>query len=350
MTILEQLTTGTVPIPVILDTDGGSSDRGDYQALATAMYLHRTGKIRLIGVCVTCADDYSAPATRAQLDFWGMTEVPVGAYKNSDILAGVGGPSLAVRDTFKAGGSRNDAQYQAPALFYGGLLADEDDGSVLVVWGGFVNSIATFLNASAANVTLWNSKVKAVGCIGGQWPNSSSAASPVGNFASAGRGEWNIGGAGSAAEGVAEAQAVVDLITKSTVLHYWHGVEICGNTGNSPALADFISTTLPQTWNSATNPVKSGFGTTSRTSWDPMGVFAAYQLAAFGTANTYYDRNQIATPTVSVVAGTAGQNASVAGSSNNYYLTPKLGALTLAQWRTKMQGLINALQPNDPSL
>lgn len=320
-------------IPFILDTDGGSSDIGDLPGIAQVIHWHRMGVINLLGICVTAGDIYSGPAVRACLDWYGLTSIPVGAYKSADIHTPVSGPSKTIRDAFLPSASRDDATYKDPATFYSDALTGQAAGSVVVTWGGFANSIAEFLNASAANKTLWNAKVKHVVPIAGQWPNSSTAASPAGTFTSTGRGEWNLGGSDADPIGALEAQAATDFFTHSTVPHYCHGVEICGNVGS---LGNFIVSSIPSAW-ATTNPLRLGFGGSSRTAWDPMGSEAGLAIALNGvTDNPYWSTTQITTPVIDLGGADVGQNTSSAGSSNNYYLSPKVGLLTTAQWRTAM--------------
>ena len=334
-------------IPFILDTDGGSSDKGDIISIAHSIYLHRTGLINLLGIMVTCGDDYSAPASRAILDYYGLTDIPVGAYKGTDahVGGGAGTPSRLIRDAFDASGLRTDAIYADPDDFYRDILNTQANASVVVSWSGFANSIAAFLNASDANKALWNAKVKLVSCVAGQWPNSSDGASPAGNFAAAGRGEWNLGGSDAGAVGAAEAQAAADFITHSTVTHHWHGIEMCGNTGDSPALGDFITSAIPPAW-ATSNPLRLGCGTTARTAWDIMGDSSGFHWAWDGlTGSTYWDRTQITAPVIDVSGADQAHNSSSAGSSNNYYLSPDVGPLSTANWRTLMSQVWNALIP-----
>lgn len=334
--------TATIPMPFIHDEDGGSTDKGDLAALVAAIQFNRLQQISLSAAIVTCGDVFTAPATRDILDFYSLQAVPLGAYMGVDchVGGGAGTPARMIRDRDLPAATRSN--YTDAATLYQTVLTAVPNNSVIVYVGGFLNSIAQFLNASGANVTLWNQKVRAVILAAGQWPNSSSTASPAGNFLNTGGGEWNVGGsdAGSSV-GAAEAQAATDFVSKSTVPHYWHGVEICGNVGNSPALAEFINSTIPDTW-STTNPAKFGWGSGTRTAWDIMGVIAAVNIGLYGANNPYWTVNQIATPTFSTAQATAGQNTSTAGSSKNFYLTPNLGALTLTQWRTAMSTLCNS--------
>jgi hypothetical protein len=339
-------------IPMVLDTDGASSDIGDLPGVAHVIHWHRMGIINLLGICVTAGDIYAAPAVRACLDWYGLTAIPVGAYKGTDVHVGAGGgssPAKTIRDAFDATGSRDDATYDDPVTFYDDILTGQADDSVVVVWGGFANSIADFLNDSAANATLWNDKVKLVGCIAGQWPNSSSSASPAGNFNITGRGEWNLGGSDSGATGANEAQAAVDFIALSTVPHYWHGVEICGNVGDDPLLSNFIVSRIPGAW-ATTNPLRLGFGNTTRTAWDEMGGLAALEIALNGLAgNPHWTGTQIATPTIDVSGADQGHNSSSAGSSNNWYLVPNsgVGSMSAAEWRTAMARQVVQLMPRE---
>ena len=335
-------------IPCILDTDGGSGDKGDLAMLASTIYRHRLGQINLLGVMVTCGDDFTAPATRAILDFYGLTAIPVGAYKDTDahVDGGAGTPARLIRDRDRPADDRTNAIYKAPETFYNDILSAQANNSVVVCTGGFINSIAKFLNASAANKTLWNAKVRQATLHGGQYPNTSTAAAPAGNYLSTGPGNWNFGGsdAGTTGPGIAEAQAVADFITHSTVLHYWHGSDLCGNTGNSPILAEFVNSDIPSAW-PTTNPIRYGWGTGTRTAWDIMADTASFQLALMGTNNSYWSLNQINPPVFDVAGLDHGQMTTTTGTTNNYYLTPKLGALTLAQWRTLMTAVLNVTIP-----
>lgn len=333
-------------IPWILDNDGGSSDKGDYQDIVHAILMHRLGLIDLKAVMVTCGDDYTAPASRAILDHYGLTSVPVGAYMGTDAHVGGGGgtPSRTIRDALLPSATRAD--YSDAATVYGNVLAAVPDGSLVITASGFLNSLASYLNASGANVALFNVKVRLLGLTAGQFPNSSSSASPAGNFGAAGRGEWNLGGSDNSAVGVAEAQAAADVISKVTAPVYWHGIEICGNTGNDPSLSDLIAADIPTSGWTTANPIRLGWGTNARTAWDVMGSLSFLMTAKYGAAvNPLWTSNDISAPSITTSSGTHGHNSSSAGSSNHHYMSPKVGSLSTAQWRTLMSNICSSLMP-----
>jgi hypothetical protein len=339
-----QTARSAAPTPVIFDTDGGNGDVGDVIAGAGLIHAHLAGHINLLGVCVTTGDIYTAPAWRKILDYYGLTSIPVGAYQGIDchVGGGSGTPARTIRDTFRPTDDRTN--YSDPTTFYNSLLTGAGNASVVVVAIGPANSVAQFINSSTAHKTLWNQKVKSFYFAAGQWPNSSSSASPPGNYNASGVGEWNVGGSDASSVGVAEAQAAIDIVANSTAKHYWIGIEICGNTGNNPALGDFIASQVPNQW-PTTNPIGLAAAGTNRTAWDSNALRVALNYEIYGASNNFFTANQINAPTFSTTAATAGQNASSSGSSNNWYITPKLGPYTISEWRAAMTGMLNERIP-----
>lgn len=393
----------TSAIPYIYSTDSGTSDRGDFPGLAAAIQQHRIGRITLIGVMVSALDDFAGPTARVQLDYHGMQSVPVGTYQGTGTIPsnGAGGSAGLVRNHFKAtgfGSVRTD--YPSARVLYGQLLAAQPDDSVAVSIGGSFHCEADFLNAAPANVTLWNNKVRAVGCAAGQWPNSSSASTPAGNFLNTGNGEYNmrIG-----------PQQCADFIAMNTAPVYWHGVEICGDVGNAPlytasisgttmtvtgtpngfikapqfvlgsgvtantkivqqltgttgaagtyqvsisqtvastsmggvvnTLPVLVAWTSPTYWDQSVNPlIYPAF--VPRTAWDPIGLLALVDQLTQGDTQPYWATNRIAVPVIDL---TTGHNSSVGGIANHWYFSPRLtGAQTLAQWQAERSNSVSS--------
>lgn len=329
--------------PFLYLNDGGSTDIGDFGALAYVIHKHRMGQINLLGCMVDAGDDITAPATRAVLDYYGLTGIPVGAYKGSDIHVGgtTGTPARIVRDAFRPGDTRSNAIYNDPVTFYNALLPGQANGSVTTSAGGFLKSVADYLNSSNANKAVWNSKIKLFEITAGQFPNSSTGATPPGNFPASGPGDWNIGGSETGGpNGPVEALAAVNIISLSTVPHVWGGDEICGNVNGAASL---IESGLPTDWTNS-NPLHLGFPTV-RTAWDVLGTALAYQTAKYGVSNQLFSQVAINAPVIDTAQATAGQNTSTAGSSNNVYTTPKTGAFSITQWRALMASIFDAQVP-----
>jgi inosine-uridine nucleoside N-ribohydrolase len=66
---------------VIIDTDL-CQDYDDLAALAIAALLHQAGYINLVAVVTSASNVYSAPCAEAVLRKYGLTGVPIGAYKD----------------------------------------------------------------------------------------------------------------------------------------------------------------------------------------------------------------------------------------------------------------------------
>lgn len=323
------------PIPFIYDNDQGTTDVGDFISTGITMLYAMRNQISLIGAIATASDDYAAPCVRQQLNYYSMASVPVGAFQGSGIPSNPTGAAQKIRQQFAPLDVR--ANYPDAVTLYGTLLTAAANNSVVVFIGGSLASVAAFLNASTANVTLWNAKVRAVGLAAGQWPNSSSTASPVGNFLNTGSGEYNL---------ATLPQTAIDFVTKVTVPCYWSGVEICGNVGNSPALGNFIATTSPAYYNLSSNVLAYPSGI-ARTSWDQIAVLQIIEQILRGTANQYVSWTQSTAPVIQGAGVNAGQLTSSAGAANHYYITPKLGSLSTAQWRTWMASFMSQeLPPN----
>lgn len=330
---IHQIVDRTKALPYIWDTDGGSADIGDIPSTAMAIYLHLLGRINLLGYCVTVGDDVTAPANRAILDYYGLNNIPLGAYQGTDCHVGgtAGTASRLIRDAFRPRETR--AGYTDPVPFYTNILNVQANNSVQVGWGGSANSIGKFLNSSGSAVTLWNSKVKSACGISGVWPNSSDAASPPGFYPDAGRGESNFGGSDPDPIGAAEVAAAVSIINNTTIPIYWHGAEICGNL--PPELANLIISSLPVNWTLA-NPMKTGMLSQTRTAWDPVGLLAGLFQEWYGVSNPLWTTVQIGKPSLVASGARVAQNTSSPGSSNNFYFVPNTSVLTITQWRTLM--------------
>lgn len=333
------------------DTDQGSSDRGDYQSSCVMIRRNAVGTISLKGSMTTCGDVVSAPAGRAIYDYYGLTGMPVGAYQGTDCHVGgtAGTPARFVRDQFRPNDTRANPIYTDPTVFYPNIFNAVADNSHSVHAGGFLNSIAQWLATGSAAVTLWNQKLRFLVFAAGQFPNSPTTASPAGNFLSTGAGEWNAGGSDASSVGSAEAAAFNLVLANTTKPVYLVGIEICGNSGNTPPFSDFINCSMPG-WGAA-NPIAFGGssgtgGVWTRTAWDYVGADLAMQVGVFGESLPFYSLNQIAIPVISAAAATAGQNTSVPGSSNVKYITPKLVAgQTLPQWRSMVALYLEAQVP-----
>jgi inosine-uridine nucleoside N-ribohydrolase len=159
--------------PVIFDTDIGN-DVDDALALAMLHALQSRGECRLIAVTVTKDNPWAAPYVDLVNTFYGRAHIPVGMVKNG--VTPQDSPMIRVPATRRRAdgtlvyprrlGSGAEAP-EAVALLRR-VLAEEKDGSVVMVQVGFSTNLARLLD-SPADLDLVRRKVKVLSVMAGNF-------------------------------------------------------------------------------------------------------------------------------------------------------------------------------------
>lgn len=130
------------PAPVVYDTDMGN-DIDDALALAMLHALEARGEIRLCAVTVTKANPWAARYVSAVNRFYGRADLPVGLVRNG-VTPEEGN---YVRRALEQGGWPHDTEFPDAVELLRRVLAQQPDGSVVIVQVGFSTNLARLLDA-----------------------------------------------------------------------------------------------------------------------------------------------------------------------------------------------------------
>jgi inosine-uridine nucleoside N-ribohydrolase len=162
------------PAPVVFDTDMGN-DVDDALALALLHALESRGECRLIAVTVTKDNPWSVPFVDVVNTFYGRASIPVGMVKDSGVTP-EDSPMIRVPSTRR----RPDGTLVYPRRLSSGVeapdavellrrvLAQERDGSVVIVQVGFSTNLAHLMDAPA-DLDLVRRKVKLLSVMAGNF-------------------------------------------------------------------------------------------------------------------------------------------------------------------------------------
>ena len=164
---------------VIIDADI-DSDVDDVGALAMLLNLHKSGKIKLIGVIVTSDDPYAPVCAAAICKYYGLPEMPIGFLKNQTELKNHSRYTKFIAVEFPAELETWQDAEEASTL-YRELLADSPDEAVIIVTIGHLTSLQQLLQSQPDPISKLNGndllqkKVKQWICMGGQYPSGKEA-------------------------------------------------------------------------------------------------------------------------------------------------------------------------------
>ena len=157
------------PVRLIFDTDMGN-DIDDALALAMIHALQSRGECELLAVTLTKDNPKAAPFVDAINTFYGRGDIPIGVVRDGvteeegKYLSAVADhPDRFPRDL----GTGADAPEAAGLIRR--ILADQPDGSVVIVQVGFSSNLARLLDA-AADRELVERKVQLLSLMGGDFP------------------------------------------------------------------------------------------------------------------------------------------------------------------------------------
>lgn len=142
---------GGEPVPLIFDTDMGN-DVDDAMALAMIHALESRGECKLLAVTVTKDNPYSAPFVDLLNTFYGRGDVPIGVVRDG-VTPEEGKYIRRVAAAEDDGKPRyphdltHDTGAPHAVTVLRDVLADQPDGSVVVVQVGFSTNLAALLRS-----------------------------------------------------------------------------------------------------------------------------------------------------------------------------------------------------------
>jgi purine nucleosidase len=166
------------PVPVILDTDM-DSDVDDVGALAMLHAYERQKKARILGIIVTSDEKYSASCTDAINRWFGRKDIPIGV-SQKDSLRSFSKYTKEISEQFP-NSFTNDFRPENATTVYRRLLANEPDGSVVIVTIRHLTSLSRLLESAPDSISslgggdLVKRKVRRWSCMGGQFPAGKEA-------------------------------------------------------------------------------------------------------------------------------------------------------------------------------
>lgn len=143
------------PVHLILDTDMGN-DIDDALALAMIHALESRGECRLLGVALSKDNAYAPVYVDIINTFYSRGEIPIGVVENG-VTPDDGSYARQVAELNDEGKPRYErtraqGEYPEAVGMLRGLLADEQDASVVLVMIGFSTNLARLLESPADGV------------------------------------------------------------------------------------------------------------------------------------------------------------------------------------------------------
>jgi inosine-uridine nucleoside N-ribohydrolase len=164
---------------VIFDTDI-DSDVDDVLALALLHSYEKSGLIKTLGVIVTSNDSCSFSCTDAINTFYGRPDILVGYLKKQNNITSFSKYTCQVSREFPHK-LKDISQTTESVELYRKLLAENPDGSVVIVTVGGLTSLQDLLMSKSDTISRLNGeqlvrrKVKKWICMGGQIPKGKEA-------------------------------------------------------------------------------------------------------------------------------------------------------------------------------
>ena len=171
-------------VNIVFDTDV-DHDCDDIGALFILHSAVERGEAKLLATIGCTSSDAIAPCLDAINTWFGRPEIPVGTLKDAGFLDHEGFAAEIVKRYPKTFASGKD--YPDAVTLYRRILADQPDGSVVVLAVGPLRNLANLLNSPADDVSpldgraLVAKKVKRLDVMGGNYPPS-NAKEPEWNF------------------------------------------------------------------------------------------------------------------------------------------------------------------------
>jgi inosine-uridine nucleoside N-ribohydrolase len=245
---------------IILDTDI-SSDVDDVGAVAVLNALADQGKAQILAMMVSSGDPWSGPCLDALNTSFGRPDIPIGVIQNAAVTH-VSKYTKYIADHY-ANDLLKENKTQDDYKLYRKILADQPDGSVIIVSVGYLSNLLRLLKSrpdeysplDGENLVL--KKVKMLICMGGQFPSGK---------------EWNF---------------YQDITATKHVIDNWPtNVTFCGFEIGNQILTGKALRDAPEN-----HPLRVAYwlynNITNRQSWDQVAVLLAVYSA--GEKSKYWD-------------------------------------------------------------
>ncbi|KAK3273444.1 hypothetical protein CYMTET_18313 [Cymbomonas tetramitiformis] len=306
------IATARTPVRLILDTDiggGGCMDVDDVAAICLANALADNGEAVLLAVVQNTSPPPCAGAISVLNNYYGRDEVPIGAYKGTDLSPDAKYLSYVtdLSDNWPSS-IKNSSQVPSSVEVYRRVLAEQPDHSVTISSIGLLTNLAALLSSPPDQVSplsgaeLVARKVASLVVMGGKYPTSGT--SPECNFCGCYNGATI---ADSATASAASGYVFSHIPPEVKILFSGFEIGIAVQSGGK------LSSCAP-----ASNPCRQAFidfeggPGRSRFSWDPLNTLVAVRGAAAASCAECTDCDGS-----NKVDGASGNNAWVPGAAAN---------------------------------
>lgn len=160
------------PVNIIYDTDM-ASDVDDVGALALLHALADLGEAEILAAIVSSQNEYVVPCLNAINTYYGRPDIPIGSVKNG--VETESRYTKAVAESFPHT-IQSSSDVPDAAKLYRKILANQPDGSVVIVSVGFLTNLSNLLHtepdgySNLGGIDLVMKKVKVWVCMGGHFP------------------------------------------------------------------------------------------------------------------------------------------------------------------------------------
>ncbi|PYU21136.1 MAG: hypothetical protein DMG32_21320 [Acidobacteria bacterium] len=146
--LFAQLQEPSPPVNLIIDSDMAvdADDVGDH---AVMWALANRGEVKVLALICSSANDYSAPTMRAIANYYGHSDVPVGAHKGSTPNVNYSSTSQYTQQITNQFGTPGDTRFNYPdaVTVYRQALANAPDNSVYIVANGYYQPLRDLLQS-----------------------------------------------------------------------------------------------------------------------------------------------------------------------------------------------------------
>src|SRR2546427_1546448 len=146
--LFAQLQEPSPPVNLIIDSDMAvdADDVGDH---AVMWALANRGEVKVLALICSSANDYSAPTMRAIANYYGHSDVPVGAHKGSTPNVNYSSTSQYTQQITNQFGTPGDTRFNYPdaVTVYRQALANAPDNSVYIVASGYYQPLQALLQS-----------------------------------------------------------------------------------------------------------------------------------------------------------------------------------------------------------
>src|SRR5262245_42817951 len=152
--VFAQLQDPVPPVNIIIDSDMSMSvdDVGDHAVLWA---LSNRGEVNVLAMICSSANDYSAPAMRAIANYYGHSNVPLGAHKGTTPNLESSATSNYAQQITNKFGTPGDTRFNYPdaVTVYRQALAGAPDHSVYIVANGYYEPLQGLLQSQADSIS-----------------------------------------------------------------------------------------------------------------------------------------------------------------------------------------------------